>query len=78
MHFLFNLLRIKGLYMSRALLANLQEALYKRHFVYCVSVMCVGFTRIGVELQSWCDTFGERIGAYRVLVEKPERMTPLG
>jgi hypothetical protein len=34
MHFLFNLLRIKGLYMSRALLAHLQEALHKRHVVY--------------------------------------------
>jgi hypothetical protein len=30
-HFLFSLLRIKGLYMIRALLAQLQEALHKRH-----------------------------------------------
>jgi hypothetical protein len=28
MHFLFNLLRIKGLYMCRALLAHPQEALH--------------------------------------------------
>jgi hypothetical protein len=33
MHFLFNLLRIKGLYMFRALLAHPQEALHKRHLV---------------------------------------------
>jgi hypothetical protein len=42
MHFLINLLRIEGLYMFRALLAYLQEALHKRHYVYCVHVMSVG------------------------------------
>jgi hypothetical protein len=36
MHFSFNLLRIKRLYMLRALLALPQEALYKRHLIYCV------------------------------------------
>jgi hypothetical protein len=36
MHFLFNLLTIKGLYMFRALLAHRQEAPHKRHLVYCV------------------------------------------
>jgi hypothetical protein len=60
MHFLFSLLRIKGLYMFRALFAHLQEALNKRDLVYCVLVMLVGCTRIGMELvepvplQSWC------------------------
>jgi hypothetical protein len=39
MHFSFNLLRIKSLYMSRALLAHPQEAM---HLVYCVRVMSVG------------------------------------
>jgi hypothetical protein len=34
MHFSFNLLRIKGLYMFRALLAHPQEALRKRHLVF--------------------------------------------
>jgi hypothetical protein len=48
MHFLFSLLRIKGLYMFRALLAHLQEALYKQHLVYCVRVMSVGCNCI------WC------------------------
>jgi hypothetical protein len=47
-HFSFNLLTIKGLYMCRALLAQLQEALHKRHLVYCVRVMSVGCTRIRV------------------------------
>jgi hypothetical protein len=42
MHFLFSLLRIKGLYMFRALLPHLQEAFHKRHLVYCVRVMSVG------------------------------------
>jgi hypothetical protein len=42
MHFLFNLLRIKGLYMFRALLAHPQESLHKQHLVYCVRVMSVG------------------------------------
>jgi hypothetical protein len=46
MHFLFNLLRIKSLYMFRALLAHPQEALIKRHLVYCVRVISVGCTRI--------------------------------
>jgi hypothetical protein len=40
-HFLFSVLRIKGLYMSRALLAHPQEALQKRHLVYCVRIMSV-------------------------------------
>jgi hypothetical protein len=34
--------------MFRALLAHPQEALHKRHLVYCVRVMSVGCTRIGV------------------------------
>jgi hypothetical protein len=42
MQFLFNLLRIKGLYMFRALRAHPQEALNKRHLVYCVRVMSIG------------------------------------
>jgi hypothetical protein len=52
MHLLLSLLRIKGIYMFRALHAHPQEALYKRHLVYCVGVMSVGCTRIGVELRS--------------------------
>jgi hypothetical protein len=51
MHFLFNLLRINGLYMFRALLAHPQEALNKRHMVYCVRVMSVDCTRIGAPHQ---------------------------
>jgi hypothetical protein len=43
-------LRMKGFYMFRALLAHLQEALHKRHSVYCVCVMSIGSTRIGMEL----------------------------
>jgi hypothetical protein len=39
MHFVFNLLRIKGFYMLQALLAYLQEALNKQHLVHCVRVM---------------------------------------
>jgi hypothetical protein len=35
MHFLFNLFRITGLYIFRALLAHPHEALHKRHTVYC-------------------------------------------
>jgi hypothetical protein len=44
MHFLFNLLRIKSLYMFRALLAHPQEVLNKQHLVYCLRVMSVGCT----------------------------------
>jgi hypothetical protein len=35
--------------MFRALLAHLQEALHKRHLVYCVHVMSLAAIRIGVE-----------------------------
>jgi hypothetical protein len=42
MHFSFNLLRIECLYIFRALLAHPQEALHKRHLVYCVGIMSVG------------------------------------
>jgi hypothetical protein len=38
--------------MFRALLARPQEALHKRHLVYCVRVMSVGCTKIGVKLVS--------------------------
>jgi hypothetical protein len=48
MHFLFSLLRIKGLYMFRALLTDLQEVRNKWHLVYCMRVMSVGCTRFGV------------------------------
>jgi hypothetical protein len=34
-YFLFRLLRMKGLYLFRTLLAQPQETLHKRHFVYC-------------------------------------------
>jgi hypothetical protein len=54
MHFLFSLLRIKGLYMFRALLTHPQEVLDKRHLVYCMRVMSVGCTRVGLELIQSC------------------------
>jgi hypothetical protein len=44
-HFLFSLLRIKGLYMFRALLAHLQEALYKRRLVY-LRACCVSWQQL--------------------------------
>jgi hypothetical protein len=52
MHFLFSLLRVKGLYMFRALLAHPQEVIHKRHLVYGVRIVSVGCTKIGVELVS--------------------------
>jgi hypothetical protein len=55
MHFLFSLLRIKILYVFRVLLAYLQEALHKRHLVYCMRVMSAGCTMVGVHLQQWCN-----------------------
>jgi hypothetical protein len=62
MHVLFNSLRIKGLYMFRALIAHPQEGLHKRHlvYVYCVRVMSVGCSRIGVPLQSWSSQLTQR------------------
>jgi hypothetical protein len=39
--------------MFRALLAHPQEALHKRHLVYCVCVITVGCATIAVLLQSW-------------------------
>jgi hypothetical protein len=49
MHFLFSVLRIKGLYMFLALLAHPQEALYKWHLVHYVRVMSGACTRIKVK-----------------------------
>jgi hypothetical protein len=42
MCFSFNLLRIKDLYMFRALLTHPQEALQKQHLLYCARIMLVG------------------------------------
>jgi hypothetical protein len=44
MQYFFNLLRTKGIYMYRALLAHPHEALHKRHLVRCLRVMSVGCT----------------------------------
>jgi hypothetical protein len=43
MYFSLNLLRIKGIYVFRALLAHPQEALYKRHLVCCFRIMSFGW-----------------------------------
>jgi hypothetical protein len=52
MHFLFNLLRIIGLYMFRALLVHPQEALHiATGYITCVLYQLAA-TRIGVELVS--------------------------
>jgi hypothetical protein len=48
MYFSFILLRIKGLYMFRALLAHPQEVLLKRHLVYFVRIMSVGCGTVAV------------------------------
>jgi hypothetical protein len=49
MHFLFSLLRIKGLYMFRALLAHPQEALHNGTW-YIAFVLCqLAATKVGVE-----------------------------
>jgi hypothetical protein len=45
MHFSFNLLRIKSLYMFRALLAHPQKVQHKRHLVYCVRAQPTDITR---------------------------------
>jgi hypothetical protein len=66
MHILFKLLRIKGLYMFRALHAHLQEVLHRRHLVYYVRVISVGCTRTGVELQSWSSQLTYTHAIYRV------------
>jgi hypothetical protein len=52
MHFLFNVLRINGLYMFRALLAHSQEVLHKQHLVYCFRIMSVGCGTIAVNARS--------------------------
>jgi hypothetical protein len=48
MHFSFNLLRIKCLYMFRALLTHPQEALHKRHLVYCTRILSVGSATVAI------------------------------
>jgi hypothetical protein len=49
--FSLNLLRIKGLYMFRALLAHPQEVLHKLHLVYCVRAISVGCGTVAVKSQ---------------------------
>jgi hypothetical protein len=51
MSFSFNLLRIKGLYIFRALLAHPPETPHKWNLVYCVLVMSVGCGTAAVYLQ---------------------------
>jgi hypothetical protein len=53
MHFSLSLLRIKGLYMFRAILVHLQEALHKRHLVrvYGVRVTSVGCSSAPIMVQ---------------------------
>jgi hypothetical protein len=51
MHFSLNLIRIKGFYMFRALLAHPQEALHKLHLVYCVRIMSVGCGTVAVKME---------------------------
>jgi hypothetical protein len=53
MHFSFHLLRIRDLYMFRALLAHPQEVPHKRHLVYCVRIISVGYDTTVVSLQLW-------------------------
>jgi hypothetical protein len=43
-------LKASSLYMFQALLVHLQEVLHQGHLVYCVRVMSVGCTRIGMGL----------------------------
>jgi hypothetical protein len=60
MHFIFNLLGINGLYMFQGLLVHPQEALYKRHLVYCVRVLSVGCTRANRHNTTQYTAAGER------------------
>jgi hypothetical protein len=53
MNFSLHLLIIKSLYTVGALLAHSQEALHKRHLVYCMHIMPVGCAMITVSLKSW-------------------------
>jgi hypothetical protein len=54
MHFSFNLLRIKGLYMYRALLTYPQEVLNTRHLVHCMRRMSVGCGTFAVNSLQLC------------------------
>jgi hypothetical protein len=53
MHFLFSLLRIKGLYVFRALLAHPQEEPHKRHLVLlaCSAVL------LSIPKEAFADSF---------------------
>jgi hypothetical protein len=62
-HFVFSLLKIKGLYMFRTRLAHPQEALYKRHLVYCVHVVSVGCTLVQAL------KFGKFVHSFRYFVK---------
>jgi hypothetical protein len=57
MKFAFSLLRIKDLYMFRALLAHPQEVLHKQHFVYCRRIMSVGCAIVPQSTESVCTQY---------------------
>jgi hypothetical protein len=65
MQFSFNLLRIKGLYMFRALLAHPQEALHKRHLVNCGRIMSVGCGTVAVILNKLNEKCITLVSLYR-------------
>jgi hypothetical protein len=54
MHFSFYLLRIKGLYMYRALLTYPPEVLNTRHLVHCMRIMLVGCGTFAVNSLQLC------------------------
>jgi hypothetical protein len=66
MHFPFNLLRIKGPYMFRALLAAPQEVLHKRHLVCCVRIMSDGSATTAVKLQFQCSKHVEALDSQEI------------
>jgi hypothetical protein len=59
MHFSFILLRIKSLYIFRALLTHPKETLHKLHLVYCVRIMSVSCNTVAVSLYT--------VGNYRTI-----------
>jgi hypothetical protein len=69
MYFSFSLLRIKGLYMFRSLLAHSQEMLHKRHLVHCLRVMSVGC------YQDWSGTGIRDTSSTPILVQQSNDIT---
>jgi hypothetical protein len=75
MYFWFILLRIKGFYMFRAFTDHPQEAMHKRHLVYCLRFMSAGCTNIEVDFNPGAANWHNTHAIYKIPPPENEQVT---